>query len=263
MATTLGQLNPLRYRGYVYDQETGFYYLQSRYYNPEMGRFINADALVTTGQGFVGNNMFAYCGNNPVNMEDYSGDIPRRNTVGVVHIIIHANYGTYGWAQYYNAKGIIATAGKAYLGSKGYSLARAMFNHGMWGLGRSAPSSINKLIISRLKKSSIMKNEILKIIKKAKGDVIIDGGTVEFKNSGKVNTDLYYSLQHAKFTIIGRKSGGVWNLTISVSDRYDFDNIRSFSELSFGNAANDLGWIMQRTGMMVPYRFSVTYKMVY
>ena len=43
MASTLGLHNPLRYRGYVYDQESGLYYLQSRYYNPEIGRFINAD----------------------------------------------------------------------------------------------------------------------------------------------------------------------------------------------------------------------------
>ena len=66
MASTLGTLNPIRYRGYVYDSESGLYYLQSRYYDPEVGRFINADALVSTGQGILGNNMFAYCGNNPV-----------------------------------------------------------------------------------------------------------------------------------------------------------------------------------------------------
>ena len=52
--------NPFRYRGYYYDVETGLYYLQSRYYNPEWGRFINADAYISTGQGLIGNNMFAY-----------------------------------------------------------------------------------------------------------------------------------------------------------------------------------------------------------
>ena len=72
-ASTLGQLNPLRYRGYVYDQETGLYYLQSRYYNPELGRFICADSFVSTGQGILGNNMFAYCLNNPVNGCDFCG----------------------------------------------------------------------------------------------------------------------------------------------------------------------------------------------
>jgi len=50
------------------------YYLQSRYYDPELGRFINADAFVSTGQGLLGNNMFAYCLNNPVNFIDKDGE---------------------------------------------------------------------------------------------------------------------------------------------------------------------------------------------
>ena len=73
MAATLGQLNPLRYRGYVYDTETELYYLQSRYYDPELGRFINADGFVSTGQCLLGNNMFAYCLNNPVSWTDFLG----------------------------------------------------------------------------------------------------------------------------------------------------------------------------------------------
>ena len=73
MEFTLGLHNPLRYRGYVYDRETELYYLQSRYYNPEIGRFINADSLVSTGQGILGCNMFAYCNNDPVNEYDPSG----------------------------------------------------------------------------------------------------------------------------------------------------------------------------------------------
>ena len=74
MATTLGQQNPLRYRGYVYDTETALYYLQSRYYDPEMGRFINADIYVSTSQTVMGHNMFAYCGNNPVQNIDTKGE---------------------------------------------------------------------------------------------------------------------------------------------------------------------------------------------
>ena len=67
--------NPLRYRGYVYDQETGFYYVSSRYYDPEVGRWINADSLLSQGS-ILGNNMFAYCLNNPVNMADTTGELP-------------------------------------------------------------------------------------------------------------------------------------------------------------------------------------------
>ena len=70
---TMAEINPLRYRGYYYDVESGLYYLQSRYYNPEAGRFLNADAFASTGQGLLGINMFAYCLNNPVNHSDPAG----------------------------------------------------------------------------------------------------------------------------------------------------------------------------------------------
>ena len=73
LAATFGAEQPFRYRGYVYDEETGFYYLQSRYYNPEVGRFISADVYLSTGQGVLGHNSYAYCLNNPVNMTDESG----------------------------------------------------------------------------------------------------------------------------------------------------------------------------------------------
>ena len=68
-------VNPFRYRGYVYDTETGFYYVSSRYYDPEVGRWINADSLLSQGS-VLGNNMFAYCLNNPVNMADTTGELP-------------------------------------------------------------------------------------------------------------------------------------------------------------------------------------------
>ena len=72
--TSIANLNPLRYRGYYYDAETGFYYLQSRYYDPAICRFINADTFATTdANGFLSANMFAYCENNPVNYSDANG----------------------------------------------------------------------------------------------------------------------------------------------------------------------------------------------
>lgn len=75
---TLAEINPLRYRGYYYDVETGFYYLQSRYYDPQTGRFINADEVISsTSNHLQGYNMFAYCFNNPVNMTDVTGSWPK------------------------------------------------------------------------------------------------------------------------------------------------------------------------------------------
>ena len=80
----IANANPIRYRGYYYDADLGLYYLQSRYYDSTVGRFINADNLVSdVGGDVLGNNMFAYCLNNPVNMSDPSGHWPQwlKNTV--------------------------------------------------------------------------------------------------------------------------------------------------------------------------------------
>ncbi len=73
MASTLGAQNPIRYRGYYYDTETGLYYLQSRYYDPVVGRFLNADGLLGANGDLMSYNLFAYCSNNPVNMSDPTG----------------------------------------------------------------------------------------------------------------------------------------------------------------------------------------------
>ncbi|MFD3158372.1 RHS repeat-associated core domain-containing protein [Haloimpatiens sp. FM7330] len=72
----VGEKNPYRYRGYRYDSETGLYYLNSRYYNPDWGRFINADGIVGQTGELLGHNLFAYCKNNVVNMSDDSGYRP-------------------------------------------------------------------------------------------------------------------------------------------------------------------------------------------
>ena len=73
VATAIANNQPFRYRGYVYDNETGWYYLKSRYYDPSLRRFVSSDALISTGQGLLGMNMYAYCLNNPVNGHDPNG----------------------------------------------------------------------------------------------------------------------------------------------------------------------------------------------
>ena len=84
MANTLGKHNPIRYHGYIYDTESGLYYLGSRYYNPETGRFINADGYASTGQGILGDNTFAYCQNNPIKYGDTEGTFINTLIGGVV-----------------------------------------------------------------------------------------------------------------------------------------------------------------------------------
>ena len=72
----LGKKNPLRYRGYYWDEETGLYYLASRYYDPEVGRFISIDdtsALGIASTRFTNKNLYAYCDNNPMVRKDKGG----------------------------------------------------------------------------------------------------------------------------------------------------------------------------------------------
>ena len=72
---SVAKLNPFRYRGYYYDTETGLYYLNSRYYDPSIGRFINADDISYIQPTDInGLNLFAYCGNNPVMHTDPTGN---------------------------------------------------------------------------------------------------------------------------------------------------------------------------------------------
>ena len=71
-AGTIGKINPFRYRGYYYDEETGMYYLKNRYYDPEIRRFISADSYIS-GFNSTMCNVFCYCGNNPVSNSDPEG----------------------------------------------------------------------------------------------------------------------------------------------------------------------------------------------
>lgn len=107
MAASLGYLNPFRYRGYVYDEETGLYYLRSRYYNPEWSRFVNADkvSLITNDiSKIVGVNLFQYCINNPLIYTDQDGNIqgainPQTSSYEVLAGIISflGSIGPWGW----------------------------------------------------------------------------------------------------------------------------------------------------------------------
>lgn len=94
-ANTIGYYNPFRYHGYVYDVETGLYYLRSRYYNPSWGRFVNAD-------NFVKNSLFAYCLNNPIVNCDENGssEVFQFAAMGIGNVVCASLYGGGGYVPY-------------------------------------------------------------------------------------------------------------------------------------------------------------------
>ena len=227
MAAILGTLNPLRYRGYVYDTETGFYYLQSRYYDPTIGRFLNADGLVSTGQGVLGNNMFAYCLNNPVLHNDSHGD-----------------------------------------------LAIPFFLDAFLGDGAKKKYGERSRLARSLKKSKAVLNEFDKNVKK-----FIDSGATKYGTYfGSLSTydasslndyDLSLTVGRARYIMTIQKEtrtkGILWwrreesryVAQVSVWDSYDFTEW--FSGSSFGSIMNNIAFIGQAVGLVVPYDWSVSF----
>lgn len=84
----IGLINPIRYRGYYYDTETGLYYLKARYYDPETCRFISQDDISFLAPNHItGLNLFAYCNNNPINDVDFNGNIGFLAALGIAILI--------------------------------------------------------------------------------------------------------------------------------------------------------------------------------
>ena len=129
----LAEINPFRYRGYYYDTETGLYYLQTRYYDPEVGRFISRDSIEYANPETInGLNLYAYCGNNPVMKVDLTGNAWREGLLfgfgAVVGAVIGGFLGANGW---YNAKALEFTnqpSGYVYAKEVAYIMKHAIWS---------------------------------------------------------------------------------------------------------------------------------------
>ena len=119
MAESLGKDNPYRYKGYCYDEETGMYYLKSRYYAPEICRFISADdisAMLDSPMSLWDKNLYVYCDNDPVNKKDDDGEIADFVAMGIIGAV--ANVGIsfitakmlgQDWSNNYGRKGCMVS----------------------------------------------------------------------------------------------------------------------------------------------------------
>ena len=111
---------PIFHRSEYTAAESELYYLQSRYYDPEIGRFLNADVFTSTGQGILGNNMFAYCLNNPVCLLDSLGAQPTEavdvDGDGEIDYYIYAyTYTCTVYLQYYDYSFDVTVSGNVYI----------------------------------------------------------------------------------------------------------------------------------------------------
>ena len=136
----LASYNPFTYKGYYYDAELEMYYCGSRYYDPDTCRWLNADGYVSTGQGILGNNMFAYCLNNPVMLVDVEGELayPAEIHNAVVRYVANQYKHKYPQNKIYMEKRVIfsnAHYGRVDLvDSEGY----------IWDVKRDTPNHISR-----------------------------------------------------------------------------------------------------------------------
>ena len=165
---SLAAINPIRYRGYYYDSETGLYYLGSRYYDPAVKRFINADSasLITSNTyALTDKNLFAYCDNNPVSRNDKNGAF--FNTVigavvgGVSAYLFVTNSGLSGKQI---AATVLVGAGTGALG--GFALDACIAIGGGFGVvvaavGGAAASSVNTYASAKVQQKTVKETELL------------------------------------------------------------------------------------------------------
>lgn len=240
-AYKLSNANPLTYRGYYFDHAIGMYYLQSRYMNPVVNRFFNADDPDIAKQSkdvLVGMNLFAYCNNDPVNNVDITGHISARQL---------------------SPKYLLYRAAHAYLMAKNrrYELSAAMFYHFLYGKGKQISSYVENRIINALRTSSKFKQTVKSKLKRKSSIKSNKKFTMEFSSG-----DCYYSMQKISFTLSGKKKHGRWELNVTVWDTYDFTQIRTFGkriDISVGNLANDLGYVLQKLKIGKAYDWKVKF----
>ena len=278
--------NPFRYRGYYYDADTNLYYLQSRYYDPAVGRFISADCFVQINfskTDCISSNLYVYGLNQPILFCDNNGCFPI--SVRILSAIVAAFNGTYigaaiatslglkGWKRtlcmmggaavagilgwlfpfvnvYSAIKGVLYTAGYTFLTVKKYKTAAMLYHHGMWGAGRLLSSKQKYTLLKAIKQTSEYKSKVAELKAQYRNGDPEPRGEIEFTSS----KDLYYAIQHMGIRLLYDKK--TKKILVKLNDTYDFTEWRSIfsaNGVSFSNFANDLGFLMQKCAMMIPY----------
>ena len=208
------------------EKGSGLYYLQSRYYNPELGRFINADGLISTGQGLLGNNMLAYCNNNPINMADFNG----KKAFSVARDLFKRWCTGNGKTEYFDASSKI---------SKALKKSKTM-------------KTIIDAKISDYKKG----------IDPAEGDNTVHFKASEPDLwLGIRRADFSVTIEEETKTVghwFWKKEKRRYIAYVTVSDNYNF-NVGNESGDGLGSLLNNFGYVLQENGSGQEYHWEVSY----
>lgn len=156
-------------------------------------------------------------------------------------------------------KSAISAAGNYYLQNQGWTIAKELFNWGMYGKGMGLPNRVKNMLIEELKNSNILKEKIREYTKNGQ-DFDLQETSIEFKPN---EANLHYSIQNAYLWLEGKKldEQGKWQIYVKLKDQYDFTQFRN--SLAFTDLANNLGEAMQRNGMMTEFTTEVEFTHIF
>ena len=267
----VANLNPYRYRGYIYDNETGFYYLQTRYYDPITGRFLNADDTQCIQSEVLSSNLYTYCLNNPISYVDYSGKFGMFQPMGPVTIVdnIFNISDKISRSVYYSYQTI---RNSFIMTVQMYLLALQNKNQNTF-----YDFSDQTIYIEKIKQSELYQNFVNdflkninlhelfeKMIHQHSDYEFIGKKTINFNHD--TNRDLRYSIGDCSAFICVKKMNSYisatngkrirnYYLQVQIVDNYDF-HIHQWNETSdFIN--NLLGYIPQEVGVLTSYHWCI------
>ena len=234
LANTLGYANPFRYRGYIYDDETWMYWLRSRYYYPELHRFINADELLGVQGVMLSHNTYTYCWNNSTTYNDSTGNLPTVEDVKMTYSFF----------------------GSLFLSLKGYEISKACYQHFLLANGEPLNRDLLVKIGKAVSKSKVFRNQILNNAPSNK-IIWLDKPAEAIETSG----DLFYALQHIlPVSVCIRTPKAIVGISF-FSDIYDFKYRQKKDEPNEFNRIvnNECGYALQENGYGTNYRINVLF----
>ncbi len=238
--TNIGLINPFRYRSYYYDTETNLYYLNSRYYNSEWGRFINADGTICSNKDLISANIYNYCSNNPINGTDIQGESFR------------------SLLRYMFLPPI----------QRKPSNTESMFLQGTLGNGKKQQYGQNSNLSNALKKSTNMNKEIDSClsnhIESKKQSSICESNRLQFYDKYKnfSDLDLKYSVGRASSKVriynynLSNSNYKCYKINVNVTDTYDFHYVDNKNVTSL---INNAGYFLQEKHFIKKYDWEANY----
>ena len=248
----VAHINPYRYRGYYYDKEIKLYYLNNRYYNPEWGRFINADGIINANRDIVSCNLYAYVSNNFVNKFDSSGRALFSLFLKVAIAVVVA-------------KVVALTASK--ICSKSLPLASKMLDKSLIDNKKTLKNSIfyddvNNIGAKVTQNSKEINDIVSNGIKNSNGTSFNTSGS-EIFNSTK---DLHLSINKADYVISGTKiKDNEWLINVHLDDKYDFEwlPLLPVDDGFVIKLINNGAYLYQSIGLLTTYEWEIEYQFIY